>query len=84
MADFKCEIFKISDVKEHPNADRLELAFIGTWQIVVGLGRFKVGDRAIYIEVNSILPQDVENILFPPGSKITLKKSRVRNIGFRS
>jgi len=83
MAELKVEIFKIDDVKEHPNADRLELAFIGGWQIVIGLGSFKKGDRAIYIPVDSILPFDVETILFGPDSKITLKKSRVRSIKIR-
>jgi RNA ligase (TIGR02306 family) len=83
MAELKVEIFKIDDVQEHPNADRLELAFIGGWQIVIGLGSFKAGDRAIYIPVDSIVPHDVENILFPPGSKIKLNKSRVRSIKIR-
>lgn len=83
MAELKVEVFKIDDVKEHPNADRLELAYIGGWQIVIGLGSFKKGDRAVYIPVDSILPHDVENVLFPPGSKITLKKSRVRSIKIR-
>jgi RNA ligase (TIGR02306 family) len=83
MAELKVEIFKIDDVKEHPNADRLELAYIGGWQIVIGLESFKKGDRAIYIPVDCILPHDVENILFPPDSKIKLKKSRVRSIKIR-
>ena len=83
MAELKVEIFKIDEVKDHPDADRLELAYIGGWQIVIGLGSFKSGDRAIYIPVDSILSHDVETILFPPGSKITLKRSRVRSIKIR-
>jgi RNA ligase (TIGR02306 family) len=83
MAELKVEIFKIDEVKEHPNADRMELAYIGAWQSCVPIGKFKAGDRAVYIPVDSILPHDVENILFPPGSKITLKKSRVRSIKLR-
>lgn len=83
MAELKVEVFRIDEVKEHPNADRLELAYIGAWQIVIGIGSFKVSDRAIYIPVDSILPHDVENVLFPPDSKITLKRSRVRSIKIR-
>lgn len=83
MAELKVQVFKIDEVKEHPDADRLELAFIGGWQIVIGLGSFKAGDRAVYIPVDCILPHDVENVLFPPGSKITLKRSRVRSIKIR-
>jgi len=83
MAKLKVEIVKISEIKEHPNADRMELAFIGGWQSCVPIGKFKAGDRAVYIPVDSILPADVENILFPPGSKIKLKNSRVRSIKLR-
>lgn len=38
------------------NADRLECAHIGGWHCVVGKGEFKVGDPAIYFEVDSQLP----------------------------
>jgi len=83
MANLKVEIIKITEIKEHPNADRMELAFIGGWQSCVPIGKFKTGDRAVYIPVDSILPADVENILFPPASKVKLKNSRVRSIKLR-
>ena len=38
------------------NADRLECAHIGGWHCVVGKGEFKVGDPAVYFEVDSLLP----------------------------
>lgn len=41
------------------NADRLECAHIGGWHCVVGKGEFSVGDPAVYIEIDSQLP-DVE------------------------
>lgn len=41
------------------NADRLECAHIGGWHCVVGKGEFKVGDPAVYFEIDSQLP-DVE------------------------
>lgn len=39
------------------NADRLECAHIGGWHCVVGKGEFKVGDLAVYFEVDSKLPE---------------------------
>lgn len=39
------------------NADRLECAHIGGWHCVVGKGEFKVGDPAIYFEIDSKLPE---------------------------
>ena len=38
------------------NADRLECAHIGGWHCVVGKGEFKVGDPAVYFEIDSQLP----------------------------
>ena len=83
MSDLKVEICRIEKVEDHPNADRMELAFIGAWQSCVPIGKYKAGDRVIYLPVDCILSADVENILFPPGSMVTLKKSRIRSIKLR-
>ena len=83
MAELKVEVVKVTEIKPHPNADRMELAFIGAWQSCVPIGKFKAGDRAVYLPVDSILPADVENILFPPGSKVKLKNGRVKSIKLR-
>ena len=37
--------------------DRVELAHVGGWTIVVGKGEFKRGDPAIYFEIDSKLPE---------------------------
>ena len=39
------------------NADRLECAHIGGWHCVVGKDEFKVGEPAIYFEIDSKLPE---------------------------
>lgn len=39
------------------NYDRVELAHVGGWTIVVGKGEFKAGDPAIYFEIDSKLPE---------------------------
>ncbi len=83
MADLKVEIFRISDIKPHPNADRMELAYIGAWQTCVPLNKFLKGDLVVYLPVDSIIPQDIENILFPPTAKVKLTKSRIRSIKLR-
>lgn len=49
-------IVVIDDVVEHPNANALELAVIGGWQLCVKLGEYKKGDRAVYHEIDSLLP----------------------------
>ncbi|WDS62128.1 RNA ligase [Pseudomonas phage D6] len=49
-------IVVIDDVVKHPNADALELAVIGGWQLCVKLGEYKKGERAVYCEIDSLLP----------------------------
>lgn len=83
MSTHRVEVVKIEEILPHGNADRLELAKIGGWQVVVGKGNFRAGQLALYIPVDSILPNSLELRLFPPGSKITLKKGRIRSIKIR-
>lgn len=49
-------IVELDDVVTHTNADSLELAIVGGWQLCVKKGEFKKGDRAIYCEIDSLLP----------------------------
>lgn len=44
----------------HPidGADRIELAMIGGWQVVVQKGLYTAGSKAVYFEVDSLLPLD--------------------------
>lgn len=83
MSTHRVEVVKIDAIDKHPNADRLQLAKISGWQVVVGLNNFQPGQLALYIPVDSVLPNSLEMRLFPVGSKITLKKGRVRSIRIR-
>ena len=85
MSTHRVEITLISEIFEHPNADRLELAKVEEtdWQVVVGKGQFMMGDTCVYIPIDSLLSPRLEEHLFPPDSKITLEKSRVRSIKIR-
>ena len=83
MSTHRVEIVKLDTIQPHNGADRLELAIIAGWQVVVGKGNFLPGDCAVYVPVDSVLPVDLELKLFPPDSKIKLKKSRIRSIKIR-
>lgn len=83
MSQHYVKIEPIKEILPHPNADRLELAKILDWQVIVPKGQFKAGDLVLYIPIDSILPADVENTIFPPESKIKLSKSRIRSIKIR-
>jgi RNA ligase (TIGR02306 family) len=47
----------IKDVVDHTNSDNLALAQVLGWQVVVKRNEFKPGDKIIYFEIDSLLPQ---------------------------
>lgn len=47
----------INDITPIPGYDRVELAHVGGWTIVVGKGEFQKDDTAIYFEIDSKLPE---------------------------
>jgi RNA ligase (TIGR02306 family) len=53
-------IQKIDKIEIHTNADSLELATVGGWQVVIKKGQFKTGELIIYCEIDSILPDKPE------------------------
>lgn len=57
----------IDEIKEHPNADSLELAIIGGWQVCVRKGEFSPQGIAIYMEIDSMLPLDDPQFAFLAG-----------------
>ena len=53
-------IQKVTNVRNHPNADKLDLVQVLGWQVVVKKGEFKPGDLCVYIAIDSILPEKPE------------------------
>ena len=63
----------ISDIKPHPNADRLEIARVLGWDVIIAKDEgFKVGEKVVYFEIDSCLPVGVPEYEF-------LRKSSYRN-----
>lgn len=50
-------LVKIDNITPIEGYDRVELAHVGGWTIVVGKGEFAAGDIAIYFEIDSKLPE---------------------------
>lgn len=50
----------VKEIQPIPNADNIELAMVDGWQCVVKKGEFKVGDKAVYFEIDSWLPERPE------------------------
>jgi RNA ligase (TIGR02306 family) len=47
----------VSDIKIHLNADRLALAKVLGWQVVIQKEEFKIGQKVVYFEIDSLLPE---------------------------
>jgi len=47
----------ISEIEKHPNADKLDIVTILGWRVITGRDEYKVGDKIIYFETDSVLPE---------------------------
>ena len=50
-------VVKIDNILPIEGADKVEQAVVGGWHIMVRKGQFKIGDYAIYFEIDSKVPQ---------------------------
>lgn len=50
-------IREVGRIEPIDGADRIELAHIDGWQCVVRKGEFKPGDRCLFFEIDSVLPE---------------------------
>jgi len=81
--DYKVPYTTIKNISPHEGADRLEVAWVYGFQVVVPKGKYKIGDNVLYVPIDSILPSKLEAKLFPADAKIKLHNSRVRQIRIR-
>lgn len=56
-ANHQANIVRVTEIKEHGNADTLEIIPIGEYQVVSKKGQFHVGDLTVYIQPDSVVPQ---------------------------
>lgn len=54
--EIRATVFTIESIKPHSNADKLEVVTALGWQVVTAKGLHKVGDRCVYIQPNSLIP----------------------------
>lgn len=59
MTEFNVEVVKLESSERHPNADLLSIAHIfGGYPVVYKTESFKVGDKLVYIPIDSLVPLD--------------------------
>ena len=52
-----CYAVKVTNITPIEGADRVELAHVNGWQVMVKKGEYKIGDLAVYFEIDSKLPE---------------------------
>lgn len=52
-------IEEVTNIKPHPNADKLEICEVGGYQCCIGIGTYKNGDKILYIPADMIISEKV-------------------------
>lgn len=72
----------IKDLRPIPNSEFIECAEILGWTVVVKKGEFKVGDKCVFFEIDSLIPRAPWNDFLSdknkPNAPIRLKSVRLR------
>lgn len=66
---------KVDAIHEIPEADKVEVAEVGGWRIMVRKGQFKPGDIAIYFEIDSRVPEE-EPFMFLEAKHFKIKTQK--------
>lgn len=70
-------IQEIKEIRAIENADKLEVVNILGWKVVVKKNEFKIGDKCIYCEIDSVLPER-EEFEFLKDKKYRIKTVKLR------
>lgn len=60
MSEFKVTVVRLGVFDPHPNADTLDITHVFDYQVIAKRGGFKEGDLAVYIPIDSIVPDNEE------------------------
>lgn len=70
-------IEKIEWIKPIEGADNIELIGVLGWMCVAKIGEFKVGDLAVYVEIDSKCPEDDERFAFLASKHYKIKTMKI-------
>ncbi len=79
-------IRKIDAIEPIEGADAIEVATVGGWKVVVKKGEFKVGELAVYFEIDSWVPNELAPFLTKgtePREYNGVKGERLRTVKLR-
>lgn len=63
MSELIVEVCEVLEINEHPNADRLEIAQIKGWPVIVQKNLIKAGDPVVFFPPDSVLTEELADRL---------------------
>ena len=73
-------IRRIAELHPITNRDRIELAIVDGWSVIVKKGEYKVGDATIFIETDSIVPSNAPYFEFLAKAKFRIKTMKMAGV----
>lgn len=72
-------IREVSEIRPIEGKDRIALATIDGWHVIVQKSEFNVGDKCVYIEIDSVLPE-TPWFEFLRSKKFRIKTMKMSNV----
>ena len=73
-------IEQIASMRPHPNADRLEIASVSGYEVVVPIGLHHPMDKIVFISPDTVLPDGKEWAAFYKSKSSRVKAARIRQV----
>ena len=70
----------ISDLKPIEGKDKIVLATVLGWHVIVKKDEFKIGDKCIYVEIDSLLDPNNPDFEFLRSKKFRIKTMKLGNV----
>lgn len=80
MSSLLVEVVRIGDITKHPNADTLSMTTVKGWNCIFKDGQFNPGDLALYVPIDSVLP---DALVEERGLEYLKNGARVRTVKLR-
>lgn len=83
MSKWSCPVVAIPTIEKHPNADALEVITVEGTVCLAKIGDFKVGDLAVLVPIDSVVPTDKPVFAFLKKANNQESTARIRAIRLR-
>jgi len=82
MSECRSEVCEIVSIFKLEGSDFLEVCQVKGWNCVVRKGVYSKGQKCLYVPIDSMLPENLEEKLFK-GAKVKLKNGRIKTLKLR-